>query len=427
MEKESQLNKSFDDEAVLSLIKRVISNKDFARLRNRFDRQSLFSILSVENRELQHSAVLKWFFSLPTVSTHRNGPLALMLRLYGSELLSGGKSSSSKLDTQEMGNVVLGNYEILSCKVQTEEYVENQKQKGRIDVWIKGEMKVEGKSVPYHVIIENKVESKEHKCQTSFYAEYMKRLKGLVFPIFLTPKVKGDGDEISCESERFVKMTYPMLMEEIMEPMLSHPYMTKRDKFILEEYLYSLSDYTIKNRNELNMGIEKRTEELLTSVWKNNKDLFVQFLRACSEVFNDKELQECANYINNKDMSKYDISDHDGFQPKLATKNCSKVDSVACCVEILLNRYMKEGLNFEEALKKVNEISTGIGDKKLVGTDLHFNGYSDPEKRCKSLDFTLEGQEGKKKLYVFNQWKPDNFGKFMDQMENLSIKIKKMI
>jgi hypothetical protein len=88
---------------------------------------------------------------------------------------------------------------------------------------------------------------------------------------------------------------------------------------------------------------------------------------------------------------------------------------------------MKEGLNFEEALKKVNEISTGIGDKKLVGTDLHFNGYSDPEKRCKSLDFTLEGQEGKKKLYVFNQWKPDNFGKFMDQMENLSIKIKKMI
>jgi hypothetical protein len=216
-------------------------------------------------------------------------------------------------------------------------------------------------------------------------------------------------------------------MEEIMEPMLSHPYMTKRDKFILEEYLYSLSDYTIKNRNELNMGIEKRTEELLTSVWKNNKDLFVQFLRACSEVFNDKELQECANYINNKDMSKYDIFDHDGFLPKLATKNCSKVDSVACCVEILLNRYMKEGMNFEEALERVNEISTGIGDKKLVGIDLQFNGYSDPEKRCKSLEFTLEGHEGKKKLYVFNQWKPDNFGKFMDQMENLSIKIKKMI
>ena len=103
--------------------------------------------------------------------------------------------------------------------------------------------------------------------------------------VFLTPPTVAS----EAECEQFVHITYQDLLDHIFEPLRRQPDINQRTKFILDEYINSLSipSHTVEENSSthiqtsiLAIGMEEK--ELLQSFWEKHNRLIIAALNAMS-------------------------------------------------------------------------------------------------------------------------------------------------
>ena len=278
------------------------------RLRNIYYNQNLPEIFAVSRRELSHSSFLAWLFT--SSANHGFGvlPLNLLLELF---ILKG---REKRLLSDKLTNAIITrSFHILESSAVTEESVSTKKVKGRADIVLTCNVNFPEQSLnTLKVVIENKVYSDEHSNQTQTYFEYFERNKlrnEKVLYVFLTPP--SVTSEAECN--QFVHITYQDLLDHIFEPLRRQPDINQRTKFILDEYINSLSipSDTVEENNIthiqtsiLAIGMEEK--ELLQSFWEKHNRLIIAALNAMSG--ENDEAKKLIKNLSKRDFTKYMVN-----------------------------------------------------------------------------------------------------------------------
>ena len=276
------------------------------KLRTKYFSKSFSEILSVSRRELSHSSFLTWIFDEvenPTLSKYA------LQKLF--EILA----KRCKIENKN-------EYDGLFPKVLSENYTINTiksiNEKLNIDILIESELKIDDKIQIVRFIIENKVDSKEHSNQTQrYFKDFQKEKKSgeINFYIYLSVLSNFELEELTepeCECKNFIQINYQMLVDYLFENALNQN-ISERTKFIIEEYISSLSYHSLNTTEERKkskqiMAMNQQEKQLLTNFWSKNKDLIVSAIYANSineqldeeERQENKELYEKINEIETK-------------------------------------------------------------------------------------------------------------------------------
>ena len=173
---------------------------------------------------------------------------------------------------------------------------------GRVDIEIKCQTRPlyrggKNKNVKnLTVIIENKVSASEIDSQTERYYQHYEALLAnnsvLEHPrshfnlyVYLSPVSEEDMETVlrPCECERFIHINYQDILDGVIEPLLERLELSRRARFILEEYRRSLSVSLLDviTRGEkgkagvktIIMAIENEHVSELVRFWYDNKPL----------------------------------------------------------------------------------------------------------------------------------------------------------
>lgn len=191
---------------------------------------------------------------------------------------------------------------VKSVEVITEEAVATTKSRGRADIVIICDVYIPNSQIrKISVIIENKVYSKEHSDQTQTYFDYHQKRRERIddntflehcLYIFLTPCTTKE--DAKCKS--FVHLTYQDLLDYIFDRLLGRQDLNKRTRFILTEYVNSLSipseyidDTNTTKKGRTIMAIGQKERSLLQLFWEKYNKLFSAALTAMSTDENASE------------------------------------------------------------------------------------------------------------------------------------------
>lgn len=378
------------------IIKAIIDfNNDptVQKLQSFYYNQTVPEIFGVSRSEASHSTFLAWLFN-PTAN-HGLGsrPLIQLLELYLECYREQEKSTLSNEEKLQHA-ILTRNIEILSAEVKQERFVTSNKKNGRADIDICCDVRIsDSKIKKLHIVIENKVYSKEHDEQTETYFNFYDNNKAkdeVCLYIYLTPS--STREHAKCKA--FVHITYQHLLDHILERLACQYDISERTQFILNEYIAALSIPTLSTDNADNnikkttiMAIGKKEQNLLIEFWEKNKQLINA---ACSVLSMYPEYEEEVNDIvkritSQKDDSKYSINNNGRYNKSNLAKE------VVLC-------YLKK--NKEISLE---ELKTCFPDY-LQGSfgvirELHeIKNYEKNKFRWKEISFN--GQP----LYITTQW-----------------------
>ena len=310
--------KIMNDQEIIKAIIDFNNDPTVQKLQSFYYNQTVPEISGVSRSEASHSAFLAWLFN-PTAN-HGLGsrPLIQLLELYLECYREQEKSSLSNEEKLQHA-ILTRNIEILSAEVKQERFVTSNKKNGRTDIDICCDVRIsEGNIKKLRLVIENKVYSKEHDEQTETYFKYYENNKvenEVCLYIYLTPPFTKD--QAKCEA--FVHITYQHLHDHVLGRLICQLDISERTKFILNEYISTLSIPTLSLDNADNniktstiMAIGGKEQELLIEFWEKNK----QLINAVCSVLNERpEYEEEVEAVvsSGKDFSKYSINDEGKF------------------------------------------------------------------------------------------------------------------
>ncbi|MBP8790172.1 MAG: PD-(D/E)XK nuclease family protein [Breznakibacter sp.] len=285
----------------------------FQRLQTLYYSKSFAEILSVSRRETSHSSFLAWI--LNSGESHSLGtlPLQKLLEIISIRYNYNGEDLNTKL----FNLILTEKYTITSISIETEKTIANV---GRIDIYIKTSLLTEkNESITINIIIENKVESKENNNQTNRYYNHFNRTNSHESNIFvyLTPKTTfelNQSNETESINNNFIQINYQILVDYLFEPILNQN-IAERTKFIIKEYLLSLSQPALAEKGVINkqkqgyiMALGKDEKELLSNFWRKNEKLIISALYAISI---DETQDELVRETTGKALSALSSSDRD--------------------------------------------------------------------------------------------------------------------
>lgn len=286
------------------------NDSNVQRLREFYNTKSFPEILGVCRKELSHSSFLAWLFS--SGESHMFGTYPVMQLL---ELYTKNAQEQKKVDSQVMAklqsSILTRQLELLSASVNKEEYIEADGKKGRADITILCDVRVEKDSrlSKLRIVVENKVYSSEHDKQTKKYYRHYQNLQKEdehTLYVFLSPSAQT----ASPECEQFVSITYQDLLDYILAPLTKLSNTSVRTKFIMEEYMNSLS----VTSDETPLALSQEEKELLSLFWESHNKLIMAAITAFAETTDDSSVKEACNIIsltNNKrdrDKSRYEYN-----------------------------------------------------------------------------------------------------------------------
>lgn len=330
---------------------------DTQRLLDYYDSPSYMEIMGVSRTETAHSALLAYL--LNPEQSHQLGKKFFMffLEMVLGKAVEDRRNNIIEFDIEAMHQELLvRNLSISSIKGFTEYPVTN----GRIDILFLFDIMIEGNAENYVMVIENKVGSSEgqnsSKAQTDYYhEEILTRYPNhkRIF-VYLTPPGASD-----CKNKNFVHVTYQELLDQCIQPCIELDNITTQTKFILKDYIKSLSKPTISNdkksKYKIIMGIGNQEKTLLIKFWEKYKDLIQTAATAVatdeSSDIDEEERQaaeQVAKTIENSSR-KY------GFQIGKDTT----IRKMTPTVVELVDKYVKAygmGLSFEELQKVFSPI-----------------------------------------------------------------------
>lgn len=240
------------------------------------EQQNFFNILGIERQELVHSRFISWL--LNSNSSHGLGtkPLENFLKLLQSAINE--KVNSPNKDTY---NELLNKIWPYKYKVEN---IEVYNEKDDIDITVQFELIECDKLIT--IYIENKVDAKEHDCQTNKY--YNKHKGDNALFVYLTPlhplKMRH-LNKPECKCQQFIQINYQQLLDEVIEPAqkeLSNNKDKNRDRFFINEYIINLSNTpNKKNNNDTNISnnIMAIPMEEQLKLWKEVKQEKANFAK----------------------------------------------------------------------------------------------------------------------------------------------------
>lgn len=270
---------------------------------------SFFDIIGMSRIEATHSNVLAWLFS----KNFHGIPMCGLMTIIAKRMISQQPMNGIQLD-------ILSNLSSLQIeKVETEVSIDKDKKEESIDK--KTAKKAEARRMdivircalggkPYIIVIENKVDSKEHNEQTQAYYDYINsrpeyQEAGKVF-LYLTPLSGVDLEEKvskrtvpECVCKEYVQICYQDIMDQILTPLVKVGDLDSRSTWLIREYIKCLGPTENKEQepDELMketapMALDRETGVLLRGFWMKNKDL-IMVLKELNAA--DKEGNEVKN------------------------------------------------------------------------------------------------------------------------------------
>lgn len=296
---------------------RLFNNDEYVNeLESYYYSKSFPEILGFSRKELVHSNFLAWILNDKANHQLLDFPIRKFLEL----IVIYKNTSENQTNKNLFDSIIVSNYSIIDIQIETEKIEKNV---GRIDLYLEITIQINEQRVRLRLIIENKVSTKEHSDQTTKYYDCYERLKEkniINLYIFLTPISSLDLMELQepeCSCKKYTQINYQSIVDFILEPALKKD-ITNRTKFIIREYLQSLSQPTIdqddKYRQGLIMALGTDERNLLTKFWERNQKLILASLYAISsDPEQEKDVRDSAssalNGLSNsdKDRSLYSI------------------------------------------------------------------------------------------------------------------------
>ena len=278
----------------IEVFQKCYQSKEYHELIALRDRMTMFDIFKKSRSETIHSAMIAWCFENKEFQNIPEPSILFLLRLAASnaerqkdEYPNDGRKRFIDYDLWwSISANKIKNSQVLDVKLE-----ERTKDGGRSDIAIKCNVNDGVKSYKIRVVIENKVDSKEHDEQCEKYATHYSNQKDGFENIYLFLAPREPKDELS--SNKFIKITYQELHDAVLLPMMCYKsFYSERTINYLEEYINTIT--SIRTNNILAMSND--TSSLLKDFFENNKDL----IRAAvySVAGENEELKEAFDTID---------------------------------------------------------------------------------------------------------------------------------
>lgn len=401
------------------------------KLRSHYYNKSFWEILGISRKENYHTSFLAWLFTSSENHGLGTAPIVQLLELCCNA------PNSQVLDNKMKLAILVRELEVLSSSAETEVAVYSDNKQGRADLVITCNVTHSSLKIStIRIILENKIYSSEHDCQTKLYHDYFtkqnpspRKIKNIY--LFLTPF------NVTASCKEFINITYQNLLDAVLSPLLKNTSIKEWAKFIISDYIRNLSIPSDKmNANNTSAGtplaITEEEKALLTSFWERYNELIIASISVFAannntnpDVQNAIELIQMTNATRDRDHSSYMYGDKSySIKTKLVkqviqdfvnSKEIATIDSLKD--ELKLDESVSMDSIFMSMDKYKSELIKEPG--KWVG----FFGYKDEP----SLLIELCHSGGK--VAVTTNWPlrvnglPSNFYYFLEKMQNLGIKI----
>ena len=288
------------------------------RLQKLYYTKSFLEILGINRRETIHSNFLAWILNVH--ETHGLSHFSIQKFL---EILVRDQEAINR-HPEFFNAVITDSLKITDVEISKEKTILN----GRLDIYVEASIIIHGKKKTLKIIIENKVESKEHGDQTlKYYNHFNKNATDeIVLYVFLTPITSNELKNLKgisqCLSKNFIQINYQSLVKYLYESALRQE-ITIRTKFIIDEYIFSLSrsslsipsinDQSNVYNQELIMALGKEEQQILSDFCTAHLRLFQAALysRLVDPDTDAAEKDSIENWLQKtvtKDISKYNIN-----------------------------------------------------------------------------------------------------------------------
>lgn len=419
------------EKSVVELLNAYHTSPVTQKLREKFLTPSIFDVIQKDRSETVHSNFLKWIFDLQV----SNGVEGFNIISSLLQAVNKRASEQGKELPTDLLKAVYGNHASIqiSKKVEREYrcpgvYFKSEKKRnfGIVDLVITGSFSQGSQIKPFKIIIENKVDTKEHDSQTWKYYTFFERGKQQDIPeniviegepqyecpddeqriyLFLTPEF--NPKDAKCECKHFIKINYQDIMDYCIMPLLESSRLDSRNRIFLEEYSRALSLPYINNIGKtIIMSLSEVEKDLLKEFWEANQELITMSLQALTESSKGKEekdeIEETLNAIENLKSSRKKFSithiatgkvkqtnqsnlmldlmemydKHSSKTGKAIVSQYEKIGKVFCD-DITTTGYSKDKFTFEDGTSKrvTTQIQRYAGNLKRIREIAEADGF----------------------------------------------------
>lgn len=413
---------NFEDLTIQQIRNEILKFKNdpiSQKLANYYTSKSLAEIYGNSRKEVAHSNFIGWL--LDSNESHGLGQFPLEKFLEILVIASHGKHYENHRALFD--SVISGDIKLSDIKVVLEK---NLPGIGRLDIYVETLVKTSNSQFPLRVVIENKVQTKEHSDQTTAYASYFNGGSDSEYKtlfVYLTA-LSGielselqEREEVECSSKKFIQINYQYLVDYLIEPALSKE-LPNKIRFLIKDYLQSLSQPALSEdsdsfKQDLVMAIGNEERELLSKFWKQNQKLILSAIYAIStDPEQDLDTRETANKLiseisqEGKDRSKIDIYLNDELKVKdiikanIGLKTIKLIESSGLIDEEVFQFFRNDFSCGFQLLKKSEEVSEN--ERKYKKYRVH-----------KQPEFIY----GDCEYYVARNWGITNIFKFVEACE----------
>lgn len=391
------------NKSALELLSDYNKNSVTHKLRDKFLTPSFFDIIQKDRSETVHSNFLKWIFELQCSNgiTGFNIISALLRAVWERAEIEAKKS----LLPIDLAKAVYGDSTALRINDKSNiirEYpcpgVTCNGSSGFVDIVISGFFSADKKTKPFKIIIENKVDSKEHDLQTWKYYTYFegKCIEGetpkgvniskkqyespdeeVRIYVFLTPDF--DPSKSECKCPYYIKINYQDIMDHCILPLLQSSQLDARTRLFLEEYARALSIPYINNNKSGIMCLTKDDIELLKEFWEANQTLIEMSIAALAQTSPEDEdvlKVQKALEVMSRSRKKYTITHKSG--------NVCETNQSRLMYDLMdmYNKYSgKSGAEIVEKYQEKLKSAFTTSDDKTTGYTEPFKFKDGTEKR----------------------------------------------
>ena len=295
---------------------------------------------------------------------------------------------------------------------------------GKIDLVIECTINIGlKKNYKLNIIIENKVDAKETikkikgevLYQTDAYFDYFVHNKpnDINIFVFLTPMSTKELFYVKAStsnySDKYVRLNYQELYDNIIYPLYSLSPITEENKYILGDYIKAISKPSQNNvKNKSALVMTQKEKNLLIEYFDNNKELIMESIFAKSFDKKENNPQSFADAYETlggvtSSLNTFSVNDEPvGIMWRVVAKFAIMLLSQGWTVKKIE----------KEICKLVGTPNTTV--RYLDITDQVFNTYSNGKYRC---HYFLDNSG--KKYYITDQWYGNgNFANFVENVNN---------
>lgn len=379
------------------------NDENFQRVKQYYERTTIFNVLKIERNENRHSAFICWLLDIKGSHNLGEEPLRKFLR-----------SVSDGVNNPIVRNhLVVGNYKIEDYDICTEQQAESDGKSGRIDIYIRFTMAWDNERVFVQVLIENKIYTAEHDNQTETYRKWAEKQKrdgcmdSQIIGVFISPDevVHCDGD---CDGFKYEKLTYEDLLNDVIEPM-SGVEMATEARQVISDYIVNLGQPSCADDNSgaTIIAIQKNCKKWLESIYNANKRLL-----------------DTAIYIGNTDDKKTKE-----LKEWVGIVGCDVIEAIKDDEKEMLKGFWIENikymrLTFDEYCERLGDDDNQKKIKETIGTLLEMK-----KSNRDNTKYVVYGEDGKPlnqngfpkskaSFLIFKAWLVRNNGATLEDLRN---------